>query len=335
MSIKINKELNPKYETIMLCYLHYHYARSKDEIMAYLNTMEIDSEQFWHSHMRVWENYRLSFEEKYIPNSADDFFFGDADSSFILFVLTLFLEYPDFDNLSKDEAVKTIVELIDSNSDEDLKFPANFHPDSYVTFLETTSFDNTTKWKILSLLCNHKKYFCTLKEICNNNLPAYKYAYKKFHKEINELIMNCPKIDNPYFVKIISDFTDEVVSYPSLALPFVEWLGISHSFYGLLNPKLAIYQNEFDLTKETLLSDLKLLSDKSKFEILCSLKDNPKYNLEIANQLNLSPATMSHHMNLLLSGGFVTIEKKNGKVYYHISIQKIRETISALNKLFL
>ena len=52
---------------------------------------------------------------------------------------------------------------------------------------------------------------------------------------------------------------------------------------------------------------MKAFGDKSKFEILYSLKESPKYNLEIAEQLHLTAATMSHHVNILLSQGLVTV----------------------------
>lgn len=59
---------------------------------------------------------------------------------------------------------------------------------------------------------------------------------------------------------------------------------------------------------------LKLLGDKSKFEILCLLKTHGRYNLEIAEELHLAPATASHHMSMLLSNHMVTVEKKDGRI---------------------
>ena len=80
---------------------------------------------------------------------------------------------------------------------------------------------------------------------------------------------------------------------------------------------------------------LKLLGDKSKFEILCSLKERGKYNLEIAEELRLTPATASHHMGLLLSNQFVAVEKKDGKVYYRLNRETIEEMIRYLEGVFL
>ena len=65
-----------------------------------------------------------------------------------------------------------------------------------------------------------------------------------------------------------------------------------------------------------------MLSDKSRFEILALLKKGARYNLEIAEELQLGAPTASHHMNLLMTNGFVTIEKQDAKVYYHFIPEK-------------
>lgn len=319
----------------MLCYLHYHYPRIKEGLIEYLEEMEIDSEIFCHTHLKLWEYYIATFEEKYLSHSEDKFFFGDEDLNFILFIVTLWLEYPDFEEWAEDKAVDTILDMLVMDSDEDFTAPKEHDSRVYIEFLDQLSLEDTIKWKLLSLLCNPGKWFSKIKQIFEANRSAYEYAVDKYHKEITDLIAQCSVIDNPHFEKIVSDFTEKSKVYLSLAFPFVEWVGINYCFYGALNHKLIMYQDERNQNKETLLTGLKLLSDKSKFEILCSLKERPKYNLEIAQQLHLTPATMSHHMNLLLSGGFVTIEKAEGKMYYHLSSKKIKEMIKTLKQLFM
>ena len=80
---------------------------------------------------------------------------------------------------------------------------------------------------------------------------------------------------------------------------------------------------------------MKAFGDKSKFEILYSLKESPKYNLEIAEELQLTPATASHHMSLLLSNHMVTVEKKDGRVYYQLNQETLREIMKCFREIFL
>ena len=84
-----------------------------------------------------------------------------------------------------------------------------------------------------------------------------------------------------------------------------------------------------------MLIKLKALSDGSKLGIIASLKVSPKYNLEIAQHLGLTAATMSHHMSVLLNCGLVGVEKREGKVYYHIEKENLQELINELKETLL
>lgn len=71
---------------------------------------------------------------------------------------------------------------------------------------------------------------------------------------------------------------------------------------------------------------LKVLSDRSKFEILSYLKEHKAYGSELAKHMDLTTATISHHMSALLQLGLVEMEKKDTKIYYR-SNQKVIEDI--------
>ncbi len=54
----------------------------------------------------------------------------------------------------------------------------------------------------------------------------------------------------------------------------------------------------------------------------------------IPEELRFTPATASRHMGILLSNHFVTVEKKDGKVYYRLNSETIAYKISrAVSKL--
>lgn len=63
-------------------------------------------------------------------------------------------------------------------------------------------------------------------------------------------------------------------------------------------------------------SVLKLLADKSKFAILSYIRDKEAYGSELAKHLNLTTATVSHHMNALLVAGLVKVSHVDNRVYY-------------------
>lgn len=80
---------------------------------------------------------------------------------------------------------------------------------------------------------------------------------------------------------------------------------------------------------------LKLLSDKSKFDILMNIKDKKVYGAELAKLLNLSTPTISYHMTALLNAGLVNIERENKRIYYFMNKDKMTEFINTMQSLFL
>lgn len=70
---------------------------------------------------------------------------------------------------------------------------------------------------------------------------------------------------------------------------------------------------------------LKLLADKSKFEILSYIRDQEAYGSELAKHLNLTTATVSHHMNALLLAGLVEVKREDKRVYYTANKKALEE----------
>ena len=86
-------------------------------------------------------------------------------------------------------------------------------------------------------------------------------------------------------------------------------------------------RKDSDNGTENITKVLKLLSDSSKFEILSYIKDKKAYGSELAKQLNLTTATISHHMSALLKAGLVRMEKEDTKVFYSGNTEAIEEVL--------
>jgi len=84
------------------------------------------------------------------------------------------------------------------------------------------------------------------------------------------------------------------------------------------------------ITQEKALTLLKLLSDKSKLEILELTKSESNYGAQLANKLGLTTATISHHTSALFEQNLLHIEKVDSKVYYKENKDKIRSLIKYL-----
>nr|WP_243167914.1 metalloregulator ArsR/SmtB family transcription factor [Anaerocolumna cellulosilytica] len=92
--------------------------------------------------------------------------------------------------------------------------------------------------------------------------------------------------------------------------------------------------NEFNDTQLT--ADLKAIGDATRLKILHLLSGKELYLQEMADALKLTPATVSHHMNILLQSEMVCITvniEKAKKVYYSLNPVKLTELGETIKRL--
>ncbi|PEB47857.1 transcriptional regulator [Bacillus pseudomycoides] len=77
---------------------------------------------------------------------------------------------------------------------------------------------------------------------------------------------------------------------------------------------------------------LKSLSDKSKFKILTLLSHDQLYANEIAEKLQLTNATISHHMRTMTIQGIVKSMRSQNRTYYYLNKEVIEDLIARMNK---
>lgn len=90
------------------------------------------------------------------------------------------------------------------------------------------------------------------------------------------------------------------------------------------------------LSDSKLLSALKTLGDATRLKIIHMLTGKKMYIQEIADVVGLTPATVSHHINLLLQDGFVCVTvdvEKAKKIFYEINPSKFQEVGEAVKLL--
>lgn len=80
---------------------------------------------------------------------------------------------------------------------------------------------------------------------------------------------------------------------------------------------------------------LKLLGDDRKFEILSYIRDKEAYGSELAKHLNLTTATVSHHMNALMAAGLVEIKRIDTRIYYTANKEILKDILERSKKLLI
>ncbi len=126
----------------------------------------------------------------------------------------------------------------------------------------------------------------------------------------------------------------DVALYPTVAFPLSQWIISATAFQGVLIEQMERSCQAAADRQATLPPLLKILGDRSKFQILCVLRQGGKYNSELAEELGLTPATMSHHMSILLANQLVTVEKREAKLRYQLNREAVGKVATGLAWVF-
>lgn len=130
--------------------------------------------------------------------------------------------------------------------------------------------------------------------------------------------MLVPSLHFAEFSMSIPADSDKRKAVLCISLMYGETLSVN-AMFGTASPKLST---------ERAINALKLLSDKSRFEIMRYIHSHNAYGNEIAEHLGLTTATVSHHMSALLEANLISLEQKNGKIYYHINKDTLSQYIN-------
>lgn len=91
-----------------------------------------------------------------------------------------------------------------------------------------------------------------------------------------------------------------------------------------VSEELVNYEQDF-------MEAAKILSEPKKLEILKLCLNSPKYGTELAKELELTGATVSHHVNLLVSKNYLSIQVDKNRVYYKTNVKRILDDIHTID----
>lgn len=343
MEFHRKKEFDPIFETLGLLYSSCQ-KNDKDEVIAVLNELGLDGEKFYRKHFRLLERYLKAFEKKMRFSPEYSFLFRDKDEEFFLVLVVLVVENREWlqsmDKVTDDDIRSQIAFFIHDDSDTvidlgDVQMPVLKNEAEIISYLKEIDLNESDKWHYLELMQKPRYYMELLLEAVRENIPAYEYALREVSKALEPYWKSYEKFEDEQFIKLRDTCAPGADIYPTLVGGTSQMVYYTSSYHGIFAQFLLKKSKKGDEQREMLTARLKALSDKSKLDILCTLKESPKYNLELAEAMKLSASTMSHHMSVLFACGLVGVEKKDGKVYYCMEKEKVEEFISELEELLL
>ena len=124
-----------------------------------------------------------------------------------------------------------------------------------------------------------------------------------------------------------ADRVEYKMSFTEEQLTDFLYIGVLHSAVSEAS------KSPFDDTK--LCRTLKVMGDKSKFEILRLVSEEPKFGQQLAAALEISTATISHHMAQLEEMELIRIERDANRIYYSLNRETVEYVVQNLTKIFL
>lgn len=210
--------------------------------------------------------------------------------------------------------------------------------DSLIALLEGYNLPSEAKWNIYLMLSKPSMYAEKFIAIVRNYLPIYeKFFHRISDKKIkfNEAVRKEIEKQGIDFI-IGMELFEELDVYDNIYISTITF------FYG--NVVFDIKDNDLYIFlgikyKEALdsyrgksrrdhtINIMKAMGDGSRYEILSLLNEKDMYGQELAEAINLTTATISHHMNLLHTLGIVTVEKIDNRMYYKLRREALKKFI--------
>ncbi len=201
---------------------------------------------------------------------------------------------------------------------------------------ENTIFSDDEKWQILQLIMNRD-------QICSDLKYLFEWFYNNIYKVKEGFVLEKLEDYKKDLTEKIDLYGDE---YVQLLMPFdyihkkdiklVLALSYHYESLGMFNvfDRVFVYgykyfagiENEHAILAGKQL--FKALSDETRLNILRLLSKRPWYGNEIAEKLNISNSTVTHHMATLILNNLVSSYRQEYRIYFKLNTKKVKDIVN-------
>lgn len=226
---------------------------------------------------------------------------------------------------------------MDSTWNED---PVNIELKDIIDLLSKISYEEEFKWFLLEQITVEEKrieligYLTKAQEIIESYFYLVEDRFKrsiKDYEDVDYLQNRVLKVFDGYIdnaEEVLDGFAFEsmLLSYNSASLKAMDIEDNENTIYmGVLVNELMELTGHFKLNDETVIERCKALGDNVRFEIIRILSERPYYVKELADRLDISSSTLSHHLSILSNNRFLQLEISDRKTYYKINPKSFEE----------
>lgn len=217
-----------------------------------------------------------------------------------------------------------------------------------ITFLKDLEEDDSTKFRLIMLYTERHTAIPRIQEFVKKGIKVLKEYYHIVQEDFDNAVITIKDkknmeacMDNLEVLKLgnVHGMTVQpcIITYNQLS---IDWndednkdMIADTGIYMFLPDVMA---NDYSGNDAKIISALKALGDATRLKIIYLLSGKKMYVQELADELSLTPATVSHHMNILLQERLVSLTvdaTKAKKIFYEINTSKIKELGEAVKLL--
>lgn len=104
---------------------------------------------------------------------------------------------------------------------------------------------------------------------------------------------------------------------------------------GIYSLELLAEKDQTDLTLQFITETTQMLSDPTRLKAIYLLQQESMYLKQLADALDISSATMSHHIQNLINSELVSmdVQGKNRRIYYKLNQQTFEKLADEIKKI--
>ena len=360
--LTIRKSANLVDEAILILYQWANkdaMEQMREEYRGYYQGDPDGYNYIWNTILDIYDTVKEGLKPK---KNRIDYYFKSQNINFFFHASFAFLwDFHNTDNkllpyeervrgMTEEDRIRIYAQVVNIDEEDDSSIEGVNTYEDFLRFLDTSACNKEVKWDILQIFHNQKEYYnevtAILKEVIDILETKFRSQIadieKQFYdywaeiqesKDIIELVQQnlkitwkeselgtvlLPIIFQPTSVTFSTNTNTQSIDILRIGIMLDHRLNISRKKMG----------------SEDIVNFGKLLSDKSKVDILEMTSIKPCYGKEIATELGLSTATISYHVNALMRLGLLKTELSSNRVYYSMNSEKLAEYLEDIRDHF-
>jgi len=216
-----------------------------------------------------------------------------------------------------------------------------------VEFIQSTNLPEIEKWKLTYLymdLEQTKSRFISLVQKCWN--LYFEDVVDEIRLKQEEMLTQLTdqfKVKDRSSLYAIFPHLDRdnaipeevmIVSAPSVFYGLSSLTSFSEDdddlFFHLFGINQPAFHQKSAISQSELMESFKTLADEKRIKMIQILSVTPSYGYELAQNLELSNSTVSHHLSSLAALGIVKSTRKDSRVYYEVNKVRLKELMHAI-----